>query len=100
MIDLRESKEYATHFCLNCQEKMCKNCVKYHKRGQLTRNHELISLSETTSLNFIPNKNKDKEDVCRQHQERPIELLCQVHKQSCCSICAGIKHKNVNIWKQ
>lgn len=36
---LRESKEYAAHFCLNCQEKMYKNCVKYHKRGQLTRNH-------------------------------------------------------------
>lgn len=54
---LRESEEEdATHLCLNCNEKLCRNCTKYHNRGQSTRNHQVAFLSEITCGDLVPNQ--------------------------------------------
>lgn len=89
---LRESEEEkATHFCLNCNEKLCANCIKYHKRGLTTRKHEIISLNETSGMHDLSFQNK--EVVCSTHQDRPIELFCQDHEEPCCAMCTSTMHR-------
>lgn len=87
----RESEEEkATHFCLNCNEKLCDVCTKCHRKGLTTREHSIVSLSETLKMAPIPNQNIE---VCIQHQDKPIELFCQDHEEPCCTLCVSITHK-------
>lgn len=89
---LRESEEeQATHLCLHCNENLCANCIKYHKRGLTTRKHEIISLSEASRMDVLPFHNK--EEVCTKHQDRPIDLFCQDHEEPCCTMCVSTTHR-------
>lgn len=52
---LRKSEEEdATRLCFNCNEKLCRNCTKYHNRGQSTRNHQVALLRKITC--GVPNQ--------------------------------------------
>lgn len=89
---LRESEEEdATHLCFNCNEKMCKNCTKYHNRGPLTSNHQVSLLSEITSADLVPDQIKG--EFCVLHQDIPITLFCQDHEEPCCTMCASTSHR-------
>lgn len=89
---LRESeKEDATHLCFYCNEKMCKNCTKYHNRGPLTRNHQVSLLSEITYADLVPDQIKG--EFCVLHQDIPITLFCQDHEEPCCTMCASTSHR-------
>lgn len=80
----------------NCNEKMCKNCTKYHNRGPLTRSHQVSLLIEITCTHLVPNHNKG--EVCILHQGIPIMLFCQEHEEPCCQICASTSHEMSTCW--
>lgn len=89
---LRESEEEdATHLCYNCNEKMCKNCTKYHNRGQLTRTHQVSLLSEITYADLVPDQING--EFCVHHQDIPITLFCQDHEEPCCTMCVSTSHR-------
>lgn len=73
------------------QRETCAVCTKCHKKGLTTRRHEIVSLNETSKMDVLPFHNKEGE--CPKHQDRPIELFCQDHEESCCTMCVSTTHR-------
>ena len=88
---LRENEEdEATDFCVTCQESMCRNCVKYHKRSLASSNHSIVSLKEPMAV--LRSATSVKNSRCPEHPDREEELYCIGHKKVCCTICASTCH--------
>ena len=89
---LRENEEEeATDYCITCQESMCRNCVKYHKRNLASSNHGIVSLKEPMSLLYSITTVRNSR--CFKHPDREEEWFCDDHKRVCCSTCASTGHQ-------
>lgn len=87
---LRKSEEEdATRLCFNCNEKLCRNCTKYHNRGQSTRNHQVALLRKITC--GVPNQ--INREFCVHRPDGHTTLFCQDHKEPCCPICGSTLHR-------
>lgn len=67
-----------------------KNCVLFAP-NLTTRDHEVVSLNETSKIDMI--LIVQKRDICTQHQDKMIELFCQDHEEPCCSMCVSTTHR-------
>ncbi|XP_062574813.1 E3 ubiquitin-protein ligase TRIM56-like [Saccostrea cucullata] len=81
-------EEEANEMCRTCMEPLCKMCAKYHKRGTVTRHHDVIPLHEFEKLVH----GGQQEMVCERHDSRPLEVFCYDHKTSCCVVCSIDEH--------
>lgn len=84
-------EEEATDMCITCQEPICKNCAKYHKRNLTSRNHHMVSFNEQGKvLEFF--KTEHRKEWCPQHPDKIAELHCNQHQTLCCAQCAVTEH--------
>ena len=84
-------KEEGTDFCFSCNEKLCANCTKYHRRNLLTRDHKVVPLTETERGGLEPYF--DQGEICGKHHGRPIEYFCDDHEEPCCTTCVCTTHR-------
>ncbi|XP_062613078.1 RING finger protein 207-like [Saccostrea cucullata] len=82
-------EEEANEMCRTCMEPLCKMCAKYHKRGTVTKHHDVIPLHEFEKLVH----GGQQEMVCERHNSRPFEVFCYDHKTTCCILCSIDEHK-------
>ncbi|XP_061177597.1 E3 ubiquitin-protein ligase TRIM45-like [Saccostrea echinata] len=84
-------EEEATDICLICQEFLCRNCTKYHRRNLASRTHKIVSLNEPKAVieltSLLRNEN------CQEHPDRKVELYCNDHGKPCCTLCISTEHR-------
>lgn len=76
-------------YCIECDEKLCQNCAKYHKRQKQLRNHQVVKLGSEAMIS------SRKSDVafCRVHTEKPVEMFCNDCNDAICVVCFAVNHQ-------
>ena len=98
---LREKKIMeSTNFCKECNEKLCQQCVQFHKKFQVLRSHAIINIAELLAVKQAKKAEKKqvpKIDVrCKDHHGKLIEMYCPEHDDVGCKACMAINHKGCN----
>ncbi|CAC5407373.1 unnamed protein product [Mytilus coruscus] len=78
----------ASGWCLECEEAICSDCEKQHRRMKLTKNHKIIPVEDKK----MSISNLDSEQECNDHS-RKLDFFCLKHSQPCCVTCIFEKHK-------
>ncbi|XP_061400722.1 protein wech [Musca vetustissima] len=84
--------------CLECNEFMCNDCLREHRKSPLSSNHSIISLPTpigtsptggmSTSVPIVPSPNY----LCDQHNEL-LRYVCEYCKKLVCQCCTLHEHK-------
>ncbi|VDH99206.1 Hypothetical predicted protein [Mytilus galloprovincialis] len=86
----QEKKEPVTHWCIECNERLCESCFKYHKILKITKDHCFLTSNEYFSIaqviETIPL-------FCKTHENKPVLYFCSSHEVPCCIICKDSDHK-------
>lgn len=85
-------EEEATDMCITCQETICKNCAKYHKRNLTSRNHHIVPLINEQGKTMQFFKTEHRKGWCPKHPDKIEELHCNQHQTPCCALCAVAEH--------
>ncbi|KAK3609445.1 hypothetical protein CHS0354_001378 [Potamilus streckersoni] len=82
----------AEGFCVVCKEAMCGECLKFHKKQTISKDHTILSVSE---LDCNPeNVFKLAEGfTCSEHHGEDIKYYCKDHSVPCCGTCFFDVHK-------
>ncbi|KAK3611281.1 hypothetical protein CHS0354_004930 [Potamilus streckersoni] len=82
----------AEGFCAVCQEAMCGDCLKVHKKQKVSKNHTIITMEELSSNR--QNIMKIAEGfTCSEHDSEYVQFYCRDHNAACCATCSFRKHK-------
>lgn len=99
-----EDEEVATDICITCEEPICGNCAKYHRRNLTSRTHLIVPVNSIEPSILLKSFISDETNSnCPEHPDKQIELHCSDHQKPCCSLCAGTVHRqcsNVESIKQ
>ena len=90
--ELCEDLHAATHRCLDCQQDMCANQVRTHRRQSMSMSHRLLTLAE---LRADPSLGEEVVvQLCKSHG-KPLELFDMQCRQYVCLLCmsAHIGHR-------
>lgn len=83
------NRRMATSWCPDCDDRLCKYCVKFHQVNRLTMEHTVYNTAEENEMNSI------KINLfCTQHSSNKLEVYCFDHDEPCCLMCATISHRN------
>ncbi|KAK3604068.1 hypothetical protein CHS0354_007178 [Potamilus streckersoni] len=86
----------AEGFCAVCQEAMCGDCLKVHKKQKVSKNHTIITMEEVSSN--PQNIMKIAEGfTCSEHDSEYVQFYCRDHNVACCATCSFRKHKTCSI---
>lgn len=89
-----DDEEVATDICITCEEPICGNCAKYHRRNLTSRTHLIVAInSMEPSILMKSLKSAEMNSRCPEHPDKQIELHCDDHRKPCCSFCAGTVHR-------
>ncbi|XP_060569256.1 uncharacterized protein LOC132727705 [Ruditapes philippinarum] len=83
----------ADGFCQNCQEYLCKTCMKYHRKVTVSKNHTILDKGNMPT-NVDPQTIKQLcTETCKKHKLEIIKYFCRVHDTVGCGNCMVIDHK-------
>ncbi|XP_021361935.1 uncharacterized protein LOC110455852 [Mizuhopecten yessoensis] len=75
---------------------LCKDCKTCHKRSKVSNKHKLVPIDRESGgiKRIIVN------DICPNHNTKPLDFYCVDHGSLCCSDCVSLTHRNCNNVKQ
>ncbi|KAL3888698.1 hypothetical protein ACJMK2_001062 [Sinanodonta woodiana] len=82
----------AKGFCTVCEEALCDECLKGHRKQKMSKNHTVITMDELLSNPQNVLKFADG-FTCSEHGGQGIKFYCSDHKVSCCGTCSFLGHK-------
>lgn len=77
----------ASKWCTNCEEALCVECERSHRKNKASRNHVLVDLLSAKSLPKV------KVQECLSHEEQKLDLFCIDHDELCCRLCMTENHR-------
>ena len=93
----RESKEKpAGFYCNDCEDRMCEDCSRHHRKSKLTLQHRLVDLHVSAAGGTENHEScclKELNTYCSVHAGRAFEYLCLDHDDLCCPYCVIEKHR-------
>ena len=88
---IQDNNASAASYCTICKILLCKNCVDYHQKLELTRTHVLIDLFDEER---IKETIRFQDAECRKHVGKAVEKYCAKHEYIGCQKCMDESHKN------
>ncbi|KAK7087694.1 hypothetical protein V1264_021711 [Littorina saxatilis] len=85
-----EDNTAATSFCLQCDIKICKDCVKTHKKIPGTRKHVIEDLNKLSPQRLA----EINRATCNVHDDEPAKVYCSTHQELKCMLCATTNHRS------
>ena len=82
----------AQHYCPTCEEYYCDECVRFHRRMALLRDHVVYGKSDMDKWGQRSTSSKLKEK-CDQHPTESVTMVCVTCNELCCHVCISIKHR-------
>ena len=90
-----ENKSIATHHCEECAEPLCRSCVKFHQRFEVTQIHDL------QEINYYCKCKPDKKLTASKYCDECSEAFCTdciiAHKRLIVQLMNAAKTTNVNL---
>ena len=89
-----DDRIYATMKCMECDDWLCGECVRMHRKVKLTRGHHLADVEEVQAGAYDEMLKDNFEPLqCIKHEE-PLKLYCT--ESSCqkpiCTVCKSTSH--------
>ncbi|CAG2254507.1 unnamed protein product [Mytilus edulis] len=81
-----ETHQYASKWCTSCEEGLCKDCEKTHRKTKTSRNHKLISIDDYWKIKDVPISL-----ACSVHDKK-LEWFCKSHDKTLCVVCLPTEH--------
>lgn len=83
-----DTHQNARKWCTSCEEGLCEECEKTHKKTKATRDHKLISIDDYRKIEDVPIPL-----TCRDHDKK-LELFCKSHDKAICVVCLPTEHRS------
>ena len=83
----------ATVYCVECNQKFCDDCAKYHKKYQMSRSHEQVKITECDADKAEEIFRTSASAVCEKHQDQNLNVFCRDCKMAICVVCFIASHK-------
>ena len=82
------SSNNATSRCINCDELLCNDCVRAHRRVKFTKDHTINSLADEPE-----EQHREPETLfCSNHDKENIEGFCKTCEAAICRTCQQQNH--------
>ncbi|XP_045187478.2 uncharacterized protein LOC123545199 [Mercenaria mercenaria] len=80
----------ADKYCVECDENLCKDCVKLHNRFGAMKMHQLHDkyFKDGRKGQALPNQR------CGRHSGKLLDVFCKLHDAVCCATCVTLEHSN------
>lgn len=88
--------ERAEEYCIYCNEYICKNCAKDHRKNKMTRNHKLLCLKDVP-INVKLFQELKELMSCSDHPCSKVAYRCDTHDTFICVKCVAIKHRTCDV---
>ncbi|KAL3870501.1 hypothetical protein ACJMK2_038556 [Sinanodonta woodiana] len=82
----------ATGFCATCNESLCPDCIKAHKKNTLLKAHIIVGLDDVSKNPQMAVMMSSKMN-CTVHLNKEIEFYCKDHYELSCNTCAFLFHR-------
>ncbi|CAC5387323.1 unnamed protein product [Mytilus coruscus] len=86
----QEKQEPVSHWCIQCNERLCALCFEYHKVLMITKDHCFLTSNEYVSISQLL---ETMPLSCKIHENKPSLYFCSTHEAPCCIICKAMEHK-------
>ena len=90
---LDEKVREAIYYCPDCEDYLCCNCEKHHKKVKATRFHAILSVSEMAKDSSRLQTKKTMKHICPCGQNEEINYFCADHGDCFCLLCRNVKHR-------
>ena len=80
----------ATTLCTDCEEFLCDDCTRAHRRNKLSLAHVLLDVKQIGSL---PQSTISSHTFCDIHQATTLDFYCPQHEKTCCRSCMVDVHR-------
>ncbi|CAG2247855.1 unnamed protein product [Mytilus edulis] len=85
-----DKSSFATRYCADCEEQLCKDCAESHLRFKAFKSHHVINLSAIGSTIHVPESAKKN---CNIHVDILLDYYCTDHESVCCRACIPDCHR-------
>ena len=84
------SESVSEKFCIECQQHICKRCLKFHSSMNSTKTHQVIPTGNksTATMEAVHYPGTS----CALHKGKGIEIYCMECEVAVCTICFSTKH--------
>lgn len=88
---IQDRNVVANSYCTVCQVLLCKNCVEYHRKLEMTKEHFITDKLEEVLAGQTLHQPRTE---CMKHPGKSLEKYCPRHEQIGCSRCMEEAHKH------
>jgi len=81
----------ATTYCVDCDQKLCDQCSRPHRRMKGGA-HQVKPLGVEVEQELIQLRGSS----CDKHKDEQVKLYCYDCKENICLMCSAVKHRNHN----
>ena len=85
------SDKQAAKYCVDCEDKLCFDCIRAHKGSKASFNHHIIHLDVAYSL---PEESIASKRICKRHSDFIMDFFCTFHDTLCCRNCIADDHRS------
>ncbi|VDH99204.1 Hypothetical predicted protein [Mytilus galloprovincialis] len=85
----QQKQEPVSHWCIQCNERLCALCLKYHKVLTITKDHCFLTSDEYVSISQLLDTISLS---CKTHDNKLSLYFCPTHEVPCCIICKNTEH--------
>ncbi|XP_035685568.1 tripartite motif-containing protein 3-like [Branchiostoma floridae] len=89
-------EDVASCGCVLCEEFLCDECVRAHRRAKRTRDHEAIGVAELEE-HLITKTSSVKPTslpICTKHEDERLKFFCETCQHPVCRDCTVLQHKD------
>ncbi|KAI8494087.1 hypothetical protein Bbelb_284340 [Branchiostoma belcheri] len=88
-------EEVADHGCVVCEEFLCDDCARVHRRAKRTRGHEAIGVAEFKEqlITKTPSVKSTSLPMCPKHEDEKLKFYCETCQSPICRDCTVLHHK-------
>ncbi|XP_053374132.1 E3 ubiquitin-protein ligase TRIM71-like [Mercenaria mercenaria] len=87
---LKDTKNIAKAFCVQCQDFMCLQCSDHHFLSKLTKHHRILRENEMP----LRKASTSIAELCSVHDGAACYFYCQTHSTLICYTCKDTSHTN------
>ncbi|KAI8498630.1 hypothetical protein Bbelb_238320 [Branchiostoma belcheri] len=90
-------EEHVANFgCVVCEEFLCDDCGRVHRRGKRTRDHEVIGVAELKEQLITKTSSVKSRSLpmCPKHEDEKLKFYCETCQSPICRDCTVLQHKD------
>jgi B-box zinc finger/RING-type zinc-finger len=88
--DDENRRKEAVKFCIECQQKLCEDCISTHRRMRVLKGHRLVDIGDEEGVRAAVRKVTTS--YCDKHPEKALELYCFDCQAAICFMCFVEEH--------